>query len=159
MNSFKSSDKVWVYTSPDKLTSEQKALVLQRAKDFLNGWESHGSAVKGEIAIVYDHFIVIMADNCDGSMCGRAQDAQVRFIKEIGAELGFDLTNRMQLAYRVEESDDLISVKEMAAFKKEIEAGRIGEQTIVFNNMVTTVGEFESSWEVELTKSWHAQLL
>lgn len=159
MNNFKASDKVWIYTSPLRFTAEQKDIILRRADEFLKGWESHGSLVKGEIGVLYDHFIVVIADDCDGDMCGRAQDAQIRFIKELGIELGLDLTNRMQLAYRLEESDRSITVKEMALFKKEIQAGRIGANTIVFNNMITTVGEFESKWEVPASESWHAQLL
>lgn len=158
MSDFKVSDKVWVYTSPVKLSQEQKEHIMTKAQHFLNDWESHGAQVKGEIGIAYDHFIVVVADDCDGSMCGRAQDAQIRLIKEIGEELGIELTDRMILAYRSPETDEVL-VKKMAGFKEAIANGEIDEHTIVFNNMVNSFGQFNADWEVPLKQSWHAQLL
>lgn len=158
MSNFKTSDKVWIYTSPKQFTSEQKDAILSKAEVFLGGWESHGSKVKGEIGIAYNHFIVVVADDCDGSMCGRAQDAQIRFIKELGEELALDLMDRMQLAYRKEIEGD-VEVKKMLDFKASIAAGEIDENTIVFNNMVTNYGDFTTNWEVPLKESWHIQLL
>jgi hypothetical protein len=157
MSEFKASDKVWVYTSPQKFSQEQKDTILSSAQHFLNSWESHGDKVKGEIGIAYDHFVIIIADDCGGSMCGRAQDAQMRFIKEVGEEIGQDLTDRMQLAYKV--AEDAVAVKPMPAFKAEIANGGINGDTVVFNNMVTTYGEFGDKWEVPLVESWHKQLL
>lgn len=158
MSDFKASDKVWVYTSPTKFSKEQKDLLLSNAKQFLDSWESHGEKVKGEIGIAYDHFVVIVADDCGGNMCGRAQDAQIRFVKEVGEEIGIDLTDRMQLAYKTGDFPETINVKNMSEFKKQILAGKINAETIVFNNMVTTFGEFGTNWEVPAKDSWHAQL-
>lgn len=158
MSNFKSSDKVWVYTSPVLLSEEQKGYILSKAEEFLNDWESHGAKVKGEIGVAYDHFVIIVADDCDGSMCGRAQDAQIRFVKELGAELGLDLTDRMQMAYRSPVTNE-IEVKKMNDFRADVALGEINENTIVFNNMVTTFGEFNSGWEIPLKESWHKQLL
>lgn len=159
MSNFKSSDKVWVYTSKNVFTSEQKQLILQKAQDFLESWVSHGDKVKGEIGIAYDHFVIVVADDCSGNMCGRAQDSQIRFIKEVGEELGIDLTDRMQLAYKSNSYPEEIKVKNMLEFKNEIKAGKITPETIVFNNMVTTFGDFNQGWEVPLKDSWHKQLM
>ena len=32
---------------------------------------------------------------------------------------------------------------------------QINNDTIVFNNLVKTVGEYKNSWEIELKNSWH----
>ncbi len=159
MSSFKSSDKVWVYTSASEFTDQQKQLLLQRAQGFLDSWESHGDKVKGEIGLAYDRFIIVIADDCGGNMCGRAQDAQVRFIKEVEGELGVELMDRMQLAYKSDKDPNKVLVKKMPDFKAEIQLGRITPETIVFNNMVTTFGEFSEGWETQLKNSWHRQLM
>lgn len=157
MSNFKSSDKVWIYTSPTKFTEDQKDLILAQGKKFLQEWESHGDKVKGEILIAYDHFIVVIADDCGGNMCGRAQDAQVRLAKELSNELGIDLLDRMQIAFRTDENE--VNVKKMPSFMDEIKAGKVTKETIVFNNLVASVGDFEASWEVPLKESWHARLI
>ncbi|MCB9197301.1 MAG: hypothetical protein H6600_02500 [Flavobacteriales bacterium] len=157
MTTFKNSDKVWIYTSPAKFTEEQKERILSASKEFLGGWESHGSKVKGDVIIAHDHFLMIIADDCDGDMCGRAKDAQVRFTKELGERLGLDLLDRMQIAYRDNTGD--VIVKKLPEFKSEIIQGNIGKETVVFNNLIASFGEIESKWEVQLKDSWHVSLL
>lgn len=157
MSSFKASDKVWVYTSKNKFTEDQKSLILAKGKQFLDGWESHGDKVKGEIAIAYDHFIIVISDDCGGNMCGRAKDAQVKFVQEVGNELEVDLLDRMQLAYRSMSGE--VEVKNMPAFKAAMKSGFITSSSTVFNNMVTTFGEFQEGWEVTVQNSWHKQWL
>ena len=153
---FKESDKVWIYTSNVEFTEEQINVIDGYATNFLHGWESHGASVKGTIKILYKRFIAIAADDCDGSMCGRAQDAQVNLIKQLEQELKISLLDRMLLAYRDE--NKLIRVVSMSDFQKLVQDKAISQETVVFNNMITLVGEFDK-WEVPASGSWHAQLI
>ena len=47
----------------------------------------------------------------------------------------------------------------MADFQKYAKLRKITADTIVFNNMVTSKGEFENNWEVTADKSWHKRFL
>jgi hypothetical protein len=39
-----------------------------------------------------------------------------------------------------------------------VQSGEVGEDTVVFNNTIATVGELlAGKWEVPLRESWHAQ--
>ena len=44
-------------------------------------------------------------------------------------------------------------------FDQLVKDGVVSEHTIVFNNMVTTKGEWERSWEVPVKESWHSRYL
>lgn len=154
---FKANDNVWVYTSKDPLSAPQRERILEIGKIFLDSWESHGASVKGDVAIVYDRFVVVVSDDCGGNMCGRAKDAQVNLIKSIEAELGISLLDRMLIPYR--DSSSQIQILPLVDFKKMISSNEIDETTIVFNNTISKYGELSSNWEVPITKSWHAQLL
>ena len=89
-------------------------------------------------------------------MCGRAQDAQVNLIKQLEQELKISLLDRMLLAYRDE--NKLIRVVSMPEFQKLVESKSVSDETVVFNNMITLVGEF-NKWEVPASESWHKQLI
>ena len=44
-------------------------------------------------------------------------------------------------------------------FKEFAKANKITQETIVFNNMVTTKEELETQWEVTANNSWHKRFL
>lgn len=155
LNEFKSSDKIWIYTSSEEFTDEQVAIIDGYATNFLYGWESHGASVKGTVKILHRRFILVAADDCDGSMCGRAQDAQVKLMKALEEELNITLLDRMLIAFRNDEGK--VDVTSMNNFQNLLSSKTFSENTIVFNNMITHVGEFDK-WEVPVKESWHAQL-
>ena len=101
LKEFKSTDKVWIYTSSEAFSDAQIAIIDGYATNFLHGWESHGASVKGTVKILYKRFILIAADDCDGSMCGRAQDAQVKLMKALEEELQISLLDRMLIAFKM----------------------------------------------------------
>lgn len=150
------SSKVWIYNSNRAFTSVEQQHINKKAIQFVEQWESHGNSVKGRIAIYQDRFIVIFADDQGDVMCGRAMDSSVRFIKELEGELGLTLMDRMLLAYC---NDDEVLTVDMENFKKQSERGEITSDTIVFNNLVSTKRDFEKSWKVPVSQSWHQNIL
>jgi hypothetical protein len=39
-----------------------------------------------------------------------------------------------------------------------VESGRVGPETIVFDNSIHTVGDLhQGKWEIPFSKSWHAE--
>lgn len=77
-------------------------------------------------------------------------------MKAIEKKYGVNLFDRMQVAYRTAQGIELCSY---ANFELAAKAGHVSPATIVFNNMVTTVAELKSSWEIPLEKSWQARVL
>jgi hypothetical protein len=155
-NTLKPTYKVWVYTSSNAFTSENVDQIYQFAQQFLSSWESHGAPVIGGIEILYNRFVVIYADDCDGHLCGRAQDAQVRFIKEIEPILGVSLMNRMFVAFKTDKGEvEVLPVSEFSSYVKTI--ANNGDLT-VFDNTITSISEFNSKWETNLSNTWMARL-
>ena len=50
---------------------------------------------------------------------------------------------------------EFIAHKSLIDFKKMAKAKSISKNTIVFNNLVNTVGEWQDFWEVPASESWH----
>ena len=55
----------------------------------------------------------------NGDMCGRAVDAQIRFIKELDEQLDLDLLNRNKIAFNVNNKLNRFDFKEIQSLIKE----------------------------------------
>ena len=62
----------------------------------------------------------------------------------------------MNVAYRSDSDIQVVSIKE---FKSLVKDKSVTESTIVFNNMVSNVSEYDKYWEVSIKDSWHNQFL
>ena len=52
-----------------------------------------------------------------------------------------------------------IAYKPLLEFKKMAKEKAVSKNTIVFNNLVTTVAEFNENWEVPASESWHSRFV
>jgi hypothetical protein len=55
--------------------------------------------------------------------------------------------------------EDKVEVVRMADYETLFANKVIDENTIVYNNMITTKVDFEQHWEVPMKDSWHKQLV
>ena len=145
--------RIWIYTSPEKINESQHQEILNLADQFLKNWQSHGKDVDGTVEIIEGHFVIIAADSKGDTLCGRAVDANVRFIKEIQDSIGLNLTDRMVVIYK--QNGELIS-SDYHTLKKEIESGNIETNSVVYNPLVSTIKEYNNSFEQAPANCWIA---
>lgn len=150
------SSKVWVYQSDQPFSEDELNYLTVRLDDFVSSWESHGSLLKATFQVFHQLFVVFFVDEEGDAMCGRAQDASVRFMKELEEQLEVSFLDRTVQAYK---KDDKVEVFRLADFQALVESGELSEQTVVFNNTVANKLSFDESWEIPLKDSWHNQLL
>jgi hypothetical protein len=147
--------RVWIYQSDRQLNDSEVSLIKQRSKVFLSEWNAHGAALRAELSVFYHRFIVIIADETAVKASGCSIDSSVRFIKSLESELGIDLFNRLNLAYRDQNGE--IKSMMMSEFEQAAAAGEISKDTVVFDNTVSTVGQLKTRWELPASGSWHAR--
>ena len=97
--------KIWIYINSKAFDIETKKNIISSFLNFQEDWKSHGSNIEGEIKFLNNHLMVIGAQYKPEAMCGRAVDAQVRFITKINSEFNLDLLNRTNIAFL--ESDSI----------------------------------------------------
>lgn len=148
--------KVWIYQSNQHFDEDDINFLKVEIDDFINNWESHGSLLKADFDIFHNLFVVIFVDEEGDNMCGRAQDASVRLMKKLEEQLEVEFLNRMNLAYLSGEEAIVVGMNDFTA---KVEEGLISEDTLVFNNTITTKKEFDSKWKLPVKESWHKQLL
>ena len=67
-------------------------------------------------------------------------------------ELGTELLEKSSIAVLIEDNSIFtLTIKEL---KKSIEDGIIKSNSIIFNNLVPTLGELDSNWKLPVEKTW-----
>lgn len=143
--------KAWVYTSNQEFTEEQLGLITKYSEVFLSQWDSHGKLVKGAFQVLKNRFIAVFADTEGDTLCGRAQDSSVKFIKELEEILGVKLMDRMLVAI---DNNGTIETLPFTELRNKLSRGEISKSTNFYNGLVTSKQEFLSDWERPIEGSW-----
>lgn len=149
---FSPQSKVWIYQSNRAFTPAEANAIQQKLDAFTAQWTAHGHQLKAKAEIRYNFFIVLIVDQDVASATGCAIDSSVRVIKEIENEYGVDLFDRFNMAYKI---GDEVHVNSKEDFETLITIKNITPETIVFNNLVQTLAEYQTKWELPLAESWH----
>ncbi|SFS74570.1 ABC transporter ATPase [Lutibacter maritimus] len=154
--SLDNSARIWVYQSNREFSANEMVIIKTKVENFLQNWVRHGDDLKASYTIVYNQFIVLAVDENFNNVSGCSIDASVNLIKQLEKEFSIDLTNKLNISFK---DNDNINVVTLADFQKFAKQEKITPKTIVFNNMVTTKGDFNLKWEVEAKDSWHQRFL
>lgn len=150
--SFSPQSKVWIYQSDREFSNQEVSVIQQELNDFTAQWKAHGHQLQAKAEILYNYFIVFVVDEATAGATGCSIDASVRVVKTIEQTHGIDLFNRFNIAYKV---DDKVVVLNKEDFETLISIKKITPDSIVFNNLVQTLEDFETKWEVPFKDSWH----
>lgn len=146
--------RVWIYQSNRRLQPEELNQIETALQQFVENWAAHGKALQASYEIRYDRFIVLAVDQEFNAATGCSIDASVHFIQELEKQFDVVLLDKMNVTYRL---GDHIAHKSLIDFKKMVKDRAVSPQTIVFNNLVNTIEEYQNDWEVEASQSWHSR--
>ncbi|WP_343486629.1 ABC transporter ATPase [Allomuricauda sp. d1] len=148
--------RIWIYQCNRTFSEDELAELKPAIGDFLKQWTAHGSALKAGFELPYNRFIVIGLDQSQASASGCSIDASVHFIQSIEKKYGVDLLDKMNVSYK---NGEYVAYKSLQDFKKMAKQRAVSKNTVVFNNLVATKGEFLEHWEVPASESWHARFM
>jgi hypothetical protein len=154
---FPASSRVWIYQAPRPLTIEEREVTSALLEDFMEVWAAHGTKLKCDYTILYKRFVVLVVDEGVQPATGCSIDDSVGEIKKISEAINVDLFDRMNVAF-VSDNGLVVSAS-MADFEEMANNGDIDENTTVFNNMLTTLGEVREKWEGPVKDSWQSRYL
>ncbi|UKM64142.1 ABC transporter ATPase [Flavobacteriaceae bacterium GSB9] len=155
-NTLPEESRVWIYQASRSFTLEEIEEIKQRLDTFIENWTAHGSNLQAGYVIKYKRFIVISVNQNLNSASGCSIDASVRFIQELEKDYNVDLMDKMNVSYK---QGDFIAYKPLSDFRKMAKDKAVSKNTIVFNNLVTNIAEFNENWEVPASDSWHSRFL
>lgn len=146
--------RVWIYQSDRKFSDEELAEIEAELKQFVEEWSAHGTGLQASYAVKYNRFIVLAVNQEGQHATGCSIDASVHFIQQLEQKYKVTLLDKMNVTFR---QGEFITHKPLIDFKKMAKEKSVSANTIVFNNLVNTVGEFNDYWEVPAAESWHSR--
>lgn len=148
--------RVWIYQADRMLSEAEVSYIRERAHEFVKNWSAHGSKLHAAIDVIDRLFLIIMVDEDQAAASGCSIDKSVAFVKALEKEFGISFMDRMKVAVESDAGLEIVSLHDLPALHK---AGRIQENTVVFNNLVNTKKEFNDQWRTIIANSWHQRFL
>lgn len=147
--------RIWIYQSNRVFNEAEVTHIQQKLNEFTSQWLAHGNKLAALGEVRFNQFIILSVDEMQAGATGCSIDKSVKLIQEIEQELSVNLFDRFQVAYR--DGENIISCNRQK-FEELIKAGKVTEQTLVFNNLISTRRELETNWQVPMKSSWHSQV-
>ncbi|MCG9792589.1 ABC transporter ATPase [Flavobacterium algicola] len=146
--------RIWIYQSNRKFSDVEMADIEADLKVFLENWAAHGTSLESSYQLKYNRFIILAVNQDVQAATGCSIDSSVEFIQSLEKKYNVDLLDKMNVTFKQGEH---IAHKPLIDFKKMVKDKSVTENTIVFNNLINNVQEFNEIWEVEAMDSWHSR--
>jgi hypothetical protein len=149
--------RVWVFAASRDLTAEESAALLRRVDGFMEHWNAHGAPVVGARDFRHGRFLLVAADERATGVSGCSTDSLFHTLAEAERELDATLRNAASLVFW-RGADGGVRGVPRPEFRRLAQSGEVGEETVVFDNTIATVGDVrEGRWERPFRESWHAR--
>ena len=146
--------KIWIYPSNRKFSDEEMTEIERDIKTFVENWSAHGTGLEASYLLKYNRFIIFAVNQEVQQATGCSIDSSVAFIQSLEQKYGVDLLDKMNVTFK---NGEHIAHKSLLDFKRMAKEKAVTANTIVFNNLVNSIEEFNENWEVPAGESWHSR--
>lgn len=153
-DSLPEESRIWIYQSNRKFSDDEMTEIENDLKTFVENWAAHGTGLEASYLLKYNRFIILSVNQQVQQATGCSIDSSVAFIQKLEQKYGVDLLDKMNVTFK---NGEHIAHKSLIDFKRMAKEKAVTQNTIVFNNLVNTIEEFNENWEVPASDSWHSR--
>ncbi len=147
--------RVWVYQSDQALTTIQVSVLNDRLKAFCVDWTAHNNNLMASFEVKDDYFVAIAVDESGAAASGCSVDKMVRLMQALGQELGVNFFDRLRTV-TISANGQRQSLT-LSEFQKAIKAGGLVPSDMVYDNLVTNLGQYRDQHQKPLYQTWLAK--
>ena len=155
-NTLPEESRVWIYQANRSFTEVEIEEIQSKLDIFIENWTAHGSDLQSGYTIKYKRFIILGLNQNLNKATGCSIDASVHFIQKLEKDYNVDLMDKMNVSYK---QGEYVAYKTLTDFRKMAKDKAVSKNTIVFNNLVNNIAEFNENWEVPASESWHSRFV
>ena len=148
--------RVWIYQSNHPFAEREIIVLRSQINGFTAEWTAHSKQLCAAGDILHDYFIVLAVDESQAGASGCSIDKSVNFIKNIENQYDVQLFERMTFAYL---DGEIVKTAVSDDFKQLYTEGVVNGETLVFDNLVSTVSDLKNKWLKPLNSSWHRRFV
>jgi len=138
--------KVIIYPGSRKFFPKEMPVIHEKLDSFC----SNLNGIEIGYEIEYDRFLIFMISETTPLDLDN-QNLLVEFVMGLEKEFEISLLDKVNVCFK---QGQYVQLKEIPAFKLLIKNKGVSKKTIVFDNMLNTKFEYDSSWEVPAGESW-----
>lgn len=131
--------RLWLYPANREMNATEIAWVNEQIAAFVASWAAHGHELKAAGHVIGTNCLALAVDLTHENASGCSIDSSVRFVKDLGKELGIDFFNRLKV-WTETPTGELTQIP----FSKVNEQ----ENGFIFDFMLTRLGDLESKFKV-----------
>lgn len=148
--------RVWVYKTARDIAKAEQRMIMEQGALFTTGWSTHGTPLDACVDVLHNRFVVVAVDEVQAKASGCSIDKAVGFIKDLEFQLNLTLTDRMVV---VHEHDGRITSCRVDQLPVLLAEGVMHSGTIVYDDLVATVGDLRERFRIPLRESWMQRYL
>ncbi|MFT6699121.1 MAG: hypothetical protein ACJAVD_000610 [Porticoccaceae bacterium] len=148
--------KVWVYPSSRKFYPTEIEEIEQKVKQFVESWKPEDENFKVSYQLLYNRFIILIADDTETSLTNADIDASVSFILQLQETYKVELLDKMNACFK---QGEYVQYKDLKDFKKLLKNKAVTAKTIIFDNLINNKEDLENFWEITIENSWYNRYL
>ncbi|MFN8277874.1 MAG: hypothetical protein U0T84_10335 [Chitinophagales bacterium] len=152
--------RVWIYAANRELSAQEESMINSRLADFAAGWQSHGEPVHAKATVYLNRFLLFVAAPTV-AMGGCSIDKSVQLVQQLTQTTGINFFDRMftwVLVAGVDAGEKQWKGFDRNALQEAINNGEVSADTVVFNPLVSTLGELRKQRFVLIKNAWQRQL-
>lgn len=150
-NKLKDDARIWIFQANRILADDEVVLLEKQLKNFTAQWAAHGKQLDSSFTILNNAHIIVGVDMSVNQASGCSIDALVHQMQELGHHLDVDFFDRKAVAYATEEGVSIIPFEEI---KPAIENKLLSQETLTYNNLITSKEEMAEKWRIKAENSW-----
>ncbi len=150
------TSRVWIYQAQAPLSPKNVEEIEAHLTKFATAWVSHNNQLHAFAQVYHNQFLVLMVDESQAGASGCSIDKSVHFMQQLEQHYQIVLFDRMTFTYKDGEAIQSAHKQEFAELYK---AGKINDDTLVFDNLIKTKKDFDSQWIKPLGTSWHKRMV
>jgi hypothetical protein len=144
---FDDRSRVWIFQASRSLTPAESEMLRVRLKQWVSQWKAHAEPVKGWADVLFQRFVVFMADETAVPVSGCSTDGLMRFVKQIEQQFQISLFDRLLITFL---ENDRLFTRHLA----ELYPDEFTESTRYFNNAVLTKKDWIEQWILPVHEGW-----
>jgi hypothetical protein len=145
------SARIWIYQSNRALSHDESIQLEMAAQQFVSGWNAHGQKLTAGFEFLHSHFLVLAVDESVHAASGCSIDTSVALVRHFNDSFKIDFLDRTKVAVFDNEEAVLLDLSEL---KNAVVQGKLAPESEVFNNLLSTLGDFRNNWIVPASETW-----
>lgn len=147
---FPDHSQIWLNQSNRPLNSDEMKQLEEELTIFTEEWASHGDQLMASAKVLNPYFSIVAVNDATIQPSGCSIDVLINVIKRIGEKMNINFLDRMKLTIKEGEEIKQINFHDI---------GNYQEDTLIFDPMVKTLGQFRKGWPVAIKESSFHQLV